>query len=229
MRKRAVKFTSPFLQDWLQPIQKLIYQGIAGKNHSEISWANNRCLSVERSNKKNLMNLSPACPLETFYPDASILLVTEVHSIEEGCLQERKPEIYSSQEECHPWFPKHHNMGHVLWSKSKNPSTAVFFTLVQMFLFICLLLSFTVLTAPVRTKKSISVQNKYLWDKLNLLDLLRLELLAPAMTCAPQLPSNSPWHTIHLPAGQETPRLLLSVTGVNKALRKTQIYLHLSI
>lgn len=98
------------------------------------------------------------------------------------------------------------------------------FTLVQMFLLICLLLSLTVLTAPVGTKQSIRVPSISLWGKLSLLDLLRLELFAPATTCAQQLPYNSPWHNIHLPEGWETPQTALSVIGINKALRKTQIY-----
>lgn len=73
------------------------------------------------------MNLSPVCSLKTFYPDISTFPVTKVHSFEEGCLQDRKTETYSSQEQCHPLLPKHQNVGHVLQTKSKNPSTTAFY------------------------------------------------------------------------------------------------------
>lgn len=43
--------------------------------------------------------------------------------------------------------------------------------------------------------------NILLWDKLCLLNLPRLELVAPATTCAWQLPYNSPWHNLHFPEG----------------------------
>lgn len=58
--------------------------------------------------------LSPVCLFKNFYPDTSIFPVTTGHSFEGGCLPERKTETYSSQEECHPLFPWHQNMGHVL-------------------------------------------------------------------------------------------------------------------
>lgn len=49
----------------------------------------------------------------------------------------------------------------------KNKQAPLPFTLVQMFLLICLLLSFTVFAAPVRTKKKrgITVPNKYLTSR----------------------------------------------------------------
>lgn len=109
------------------------------------------------------MNVSPVCPLKTFYPDSSIFPVTKVHIFEEGRLQERKTETYSSQEECHPFFPKHQNTGCVLRTKSKkNPSTTAFYLGSNVSPHLPLAWPYCTYCACQDKKKSVTVQNKYL-------------------------------------------------------------------
>lgn len=59
----------------------------------------------------NFVNLSPNS--KKSYTDASIFPVTKASSFEEGWMQARKTETHSSQEERHPLFAKHQNLGHV--------------------------------------------------------------------------------------------------------------------
>lgn len=144
-------------------------------------------------------------PTQKFYPDAFIAPVTKVPSLEGGWWEARKTETYSSHEECHLLFAKHLNMEHVLWTEPKTKCTKHNCLLPWFKCFSssasCLALLY-LLRLSEQKKRTLQFKiNILLWDKLCLLNLPRLELFAPATTCAWQLPYNSPWHNLHFPEG----------------------------
>lgn len=210
--RKAAKFRCPFLQD-CPPSPSRVLWGRTMLSYGTL-------LSVERNNRSIWWTFLLPVSLELF---TRILLFSLL--LKSIALKKRgKQKHIQLQGNVIPFFPSTTTWD--LFYEPHQTQEPLPFTLVQMFLLVCLLLGLTVLTAPAQKRTLQFKINNLLEDKLRLLDLPRLELLAPAMTCAQQPMTQQ---TLTSGAGDSSPPTALSVIGINKASRETQTYLHLGI
>lgn len=210
--RKAAKFKCPFLQDCPTSPSGVLW----GRTMpSYWTW-----LSVERNNGSIWWTFLLPASLEPF---TRILLFSLL--LKSIVLKKRgKQKHIHLQGNVISFFPS--TTTRDLFYEPHQTQEPLPFTLVQMFLLVCLLLGLTVLTAPAQKRTLQFKISNLLEDKLRLLDLLRLELLAPATTCVQQPMTQQ---TLTSWAGDFSPPTALSVIGINKASRETQTYLHLGI